>query len=333
MLIQPPDKIFVTGGTGFLGAYLIRELLGKGYRVKALRRTDKLPVFFPAAVFDPVEWVQGDVLDIHSLETGMEGTDAVVHSAAVVSFTPGANRDMFRTNIDGTANVVNAALKTGIRKFLHISSVAALGKMATAETVDESAEWEDSPLNTRYGKSKYAGEMEVWRGIGEGLNAVIVNPSTILGYGDWKTSSCAIFKNVYDGFPWYSTGTTGFVAVTDVAVAAIRLLESGISGERFLLNTANWSFREVFNCIADAFGKKHPGLRATPRLAAIAWRIEKVKSMFTGRPPLLTKETAKLALATSRFDNSKVGNALPGFTFTPLETCIGDACNHYLQEI
>ena len=98
--------------------------------------------------------------------------------------------------------------------------------------------------------------MEVWRGIGEGLNAVIVNPSTILGYGDWNNSSCALFKNAYKEFPWYTNGINGFVAVEDVAKATVLLMESGISNERFIINGDNWSFKKLFNSMATGFGKK-----------------------------------------------------------------------------
>ena len=254
----------------------------KGYSIRAIRRNNKLPLFIPANVFDTVEWVEGDVLDPGLLEIALEGVDAVIHSAAKVSFSPKEQREMFKTNIEGTANVINAALLKNIKRFLHISSVASLGRTANGETVTEKKQWEDSSINTQYAVSKYNAEMEVWRGIGEGLEAVIVNPSTILGYGDWNNSSCAIFKSAYNGFPWYSNGINGFVAVEDVARLTVLLLESNISNERFIVNGDNWSFRQIFNNMADGFGKKRPRKEATPFLAAMAWRAEKVKSFFSG---------------------------------------------------
>ena len=263
----------------------------------------------------------------------MEGMDAVIHSAAKISFVPGDDKEMFKTNIEGTANVVNAALLKNIKRLVHISSVAALGRTANGETVTEKKQWEDSNTNTKYAISKYNAEMEVWRGIGEGLNAVIVNPGTILGYGNWNNSSCAIFKNVYNEFPWYSNGINGFVAVEDVAKATILLMESDISNERFIVNGDNWSFREVFNSIADGFGKKRPHRAATPGLAALAWRAEKVKTFFSGKPSLLTKESARIAQTVTYFDNSKICKALPGLTFAALDVSIKNACNHYLQYI
>ena len=303
----------------------------KGYTVSAIRRSNKLPFFIPAVVFDKVNWIEGDVLDTDLLEHSMNGIDIVIHSAAKVSFVSGDNGSMLKTNIEGTANVVNAALLRNVKRLVHISSVAALGRSANGETVTEEKKWEDSNINTQYAISKYNAEMEVWRGIGEGLDAVIVNPSTILGYGDWNNSSCAIFKSAYDEFPWYSNGVNGFVDVEDTARAAVLLMESGISNQRFIINGDNWSFRKLFNTMADAFGKKRPHRAATPTLSAIAWRIEKVKSLFSGKPSLLTKESARIAQTTTYFNNRKLCDALPGFAFTPLDQSVKNACNHYLQ--
>jgi dihydroflavonol-4-reductase len=303
----------------------------KGYSIRGIRRNNTLPSFIPAVVFNNVEWVQGDVLDPVLLNNAMDGVDAVIHSAAKVSFVAGDQREMFKTNIEGTANIVNAALLKNIKKLVHISSVAALGRTTNGEVVTEKKQWEDNAINTRYAISKYNAEIEVWRGMGEGLNAAIINPGTILGYGDWNNSSCAIFKNAYHEFPWYTNGINGFVAVEDVAKATVSLLESNISNERFIVNGDNWSFRQVFNSMADGFGKKRPHREATPALAEIAWRIEKVKTFFSGRPSLLTKESARVAQTATYFDNSKICSALPGFKFIALDVSIKNACNHYLQ--
>jgi len=169
------------------------------------------------------------------------------------------------------------------------------------------------------------------RAIGEGLPAVIVNPSTILGYGDWNTSSCAIFKNVFREFPWYSEGVNGFVDVADAARAVAALLETGITGQRYIVSGDNWSFHRLFDKIAAEFGKKPPGREATPFLAAFAWRMEKLKSLFSGRPSLLTRESSRVALSKTFFDNGKILQALPGFAFTPLEQTIREACQAYMR--
>ncbi|HTI11166.1 MAG TPA: NAD-dependent epimerase/dehydratase family protein [Puia sp.] len=325
--------VLVTGGTGFLGAYIIKELVEKGYPVRAIRRSDKLPFYISPAIFEKVEWLRGDILDVVSLEEAMEGADAVIHAAAKVSFSRSDRRELFHTNIEGTANVVNMALAKNLQRFVHISSVAALGRTAGGERVSEDKKWEDSKLNTNYAISKFHGEMEVWRGIGEGLPAVIVNPSTILGYGDWDTSSSALFKNSFREFPWYSNGVNGFVDVADTARAVVALLENDVRGERYILNGDNWSFRQLFNQIAREFGKKQPSREATPLLGEIAWRMEKVKTFFSGKPSLLTRESARIARTTTFFDNSKILRQLPGFVFTPLEQTIRAACQAYLKHL
>jgi nucleoside-diphosphate-sugar epimerase len=325
--------VLVTGGTGFLGAYIIKELVERGHTVRAIRRSDKLPFYIPPAVFGQVEWVQGDILDIVSLEEALEGVDAVIHAAAKVSFSHKDRGQLFSTNIEGTANIVNRALEQNLKRFVHVSSVAALGRTAKGERVTEDKKWEDSKLNTNYAISKFHGEMEVWRGIGEGLPAVIVNPSTILGYGDWDTSSSALFKNSFQEFPWYSNGINGFVDVTDTARAAVALMEGDSIGERYILNGDNWSYRQLFNNIATEFGKKQPSREATPFLSAIAWRLEKVKSFFSGHPSLLTRESARIAQSSTFFGNDKILRQLPGFAFTPLEQTIREACKAYLRQV
>jgi dihydroflavonol-4-reductase len=326
-------RVLVTGGTGFLGAYIIRELIGRGWAVRAIRRGNTLPAFIAATVWDKVEWMTGNVLDTIGLAEAMEGVDAVVHSAAKLSFSRRDREEMYHTNIEGTANVVNMALEQNIRRFVQVSSVAALGRTGNGEKVNEKKPWEESKWNTRYAISKFRGEIEVWRGIGEGLPAVIVNPSTILGFGDWNHSSCTLFRSAWQEFPWYTEGINGFVDVRDVARAIVSLLETDIVGERFILNGDNWSFRRLFENMAAGFGKKPPSREATPFLAGIAWRKESIKSLFSGKPSILTRESARVAQSLTYFDNSKILAQLPDFQFTPLEKTIKDACLDYLRII
>jgi nucleoside-diphosphate-sugar epimerase len=321
--------ILVTGGTGFLGAYIIKHLVEKGYAVRAIRRSNNLPVYIPKSIFDKVEWVEGDILDVVSLEDAMEGADTVIHAAAIVSFARKQQKKMYQVNVDGTANMVNIALEKNIKRFIHISSIAALGRKTDGGNVDEEKKWEESKANTHYAKSKYKAELEVWRGLGEGLNGVILNPSTILGYGDWNAGSSAIFKNVYNEFKWYTSGINGFVDVEDVAVATVMLMESEIQDQRFIINGDNWPFRNLMNTMADSFKKNKPKRHATPFLLSIAWRVEKIKSFFTGKKPLLTKESAKVAHSKTLFDNKKFLKTFPQFSFTPLEKTIQKACEKY----
>ncbi|MBS1663574.1 MAG: NAD-dependent epimerase/dehydratase family protein [Bacteroidetes bacterium] len=327
--LNSKGRVLVTGGTGFLGAYIIQELTGRGYSVRAIRRSDRLPAFMPPSAWEGVEWVSGDILDIVGLEEAAEGMDAIIHAAGKVSFATEDRRALFSINIDGTANIVNAALERQVPRLIHVSSIAALGRTGNGEKVDEEKKWTDTKWNTPYAISKFRGEIEVWRGIGEGLSAAIVNPSTLLGYGDWGTGSSALFRNAYDEFPWYTEGVNGFVDVADAARAIVALLESNISGQRYILNGDNWTFRRLFETMADAFGKKRPYKEATPFLGGIAWRQAKLKSIFTGRPTLLSKESAKIAQSKTYLDNSKVLRQLPGFQFTPLEDTIKRACAKY----
>jgi dihydroflavonol-4-reductase len=326
--------ILVTGGTGFLGAYIIKNLVEKGYSVRAIRRENsRLPFFIPAGILQKVEWVEGDVLDVMSLEDAMDGVDAVIHSAAKVSFLPGEKAEMLQVNIEGTANVVNMALDKNIRRLIHISSVAALGRTTIGETVTEDRQWQDSQMNTNYAISKYRSELEVWRGMAEGLEAAILNPSTIIGYGDWNNSSCALFKSIYKEFPYYSNGINGFVYVEDVAEVTVQLLETAITMERFIVNGDNWSFRQLFNSIADGFHKKHPHRNATPLMAAIAWRLDKLKSVLTGKRSILSKESARIAQTKTYFDNRKIQSFLPGFSFTALDEAIKSSCLKYISHL
>ena len=322
-------KVLVTGGTGFLGAYILKNLIEKGFTVRATRRSAALPFFIPSGILEKVEWVDADVLDVVSLEDALEGVWAVIHAAAIVSFDRKYRDKMYQVNVEGTANVVNCAVESGVKRLIHVSSVAALGRTSRKEMVTEEKKWEDNSSNTHYAISKHHAEMHVYRGFAEGLEGVVINPSTILGYGNWHQSSCAIFKNAYKGFNWYTKGVNGFVGVEDVAEATVQLLESDISQERYILNAENWPFQKLFNTIADNFGKPRPAREATKAMGELAWRMESMKAMLTGSKPLLTRETAKVAQSQTSFDNSALCAALPGFSFTPLETVIANSCEKY----
>ena len=323
--------VLVTGGSGFLGSYIIKQLVEKGHTVRAIRRSNKPLDWIPPGIMEKVEWVVGDILDVVSLEDAMEGVDAVIHSAAIVSFVKKDRKNMYQVNVEGTANVVNMALEKKVRRLVHISSVAALGRTTGGGHVNEEKKWEESKANTHYAKSKYKAELHVWRGISEGLEGVILNPSTILGYGDWNSGSCSIFRNIYEEFKWYSPGINGFVDVEDVARAALLFLENNISEQRFIVNGDTWSFKKLQDTIADGFNKKHPSRATTPFLMALAWRVEKLKSAFTGKKPLLTKESARVAQSKTWFENDKILETLPGFSFTPLEETIRKACEKYMS--
>ncbi len=324
-------SVLVTGATGFLGAYILQVLIQNGYKVRGLARsTSSRPFFIAQEILQQVEWVEGDVLDLGSLEDALQGMDAVIHSAAIVSFHRADRKKMYATNINGTANVVNFSIEAGIKRFIHVSSVAALGRTANGESVTEEKKWVDSRLNTHYAYTKHRAEMEVWRGLAEGLEGVIVNPSTILGFGNWDNSSCAIFKNVYQEFPWYTNGVNGFIDVQDAARAIVGLLEHTVTMERFILNGESWSFKQLLETIAKGLNKNPPYREAGPFLSSLAWRLEKIKAAFTGKKPLLSRETAKIAQSKTYFDNGKLLQFLPDFHYTPLEKAVLSAAERYL---
>lgn len=333
-IIPQISNILVTGGTGFVGAYIIKELVQQGFSVRATKRAAaKLPDFIEPAILNKVEWVEGDILDVIALEEAMQGIDAIIHCAAIVSFDKKERSHMYHVNIEGTKNVVNTALDLKVPRLVYISSVAAIGRKLTGGTVTEKAQWEDSKANTHYAISKFKAELEVWRGFAEGLEGVVLNPATVLGYGNWNQSSSGIFKSAYNEFKWYTNGVNGFTDVEDVARAAVMLLNSSITEERYIVCNDNWPFRKLFDTMADHFGKKRPFKEATPFLSGLAWRLEKLKSMFTGRKPLLTRESAKVANSFTRFDNTKLQEALPGFIYTPLDETIQKACGKYAAKM
>jgi dihydroflavonol-4-reductase len=323
--------IFVTGGTGFLGSYILQELVLQGRPVRALRRKLTSPFFLHPALLDKISWVEGNILDVYGLMENLAGCDQIIHAAGLVSFNPSDKKELFKINIEGTANLVNAAIETGITKFVHVSSVGALGRIETSVPINEEKKWEGYTNQSNYGISKYFGEMEVWRGMGEGLFPLVVNPSTLLGYGDWNESSCGLFKTAYKEFPWYMEGTNGFADVEDTARAIITLMDSGARNERFIISAENRTYREIFNWMAAGFGKKPPGKKATPLLGGIAWRTEKIKSFFTKFKPLITRESVRIACQKSSYDNHKLLKAIPGFRFRSLEDSIFEACSKYLK--
>jgi dihydroflavonol-4-reductase len=312
--------VVVTGATGLVGSEVVRQLSNKGIAVKAL--------YHSAPPFDcaHVEWVQVDILDYWALQDALQGAGQVYHCAALVSFRHSDKDLLQQINVNGTANVVNACLEQNVQQLLHVSSVAALTKKQGGKPIDEVMDSGNIADSSIYGTTKYLAEMEVWRGIGEGLGAVIVNPSLILGSGDWDKGSSAIFKNIYHEFPWYSQGTNGFVDVKDLAAAMIGLMESGVRNERFIVSAYNLSYKVLFDAVAKAFGRKAPHREVTPLLAALVWRLYAVRSFFTGKSSMVTRETAETALTTVQYDNSKLLKALPGFAYTPLETSLNRIC-------
>ncbi|MFN0016131.1 MAG: SDR family NAD(P)-dependent oxidoreductase [Saprospiraceae bacterium] len=325
------SKILLTGATGFIGAYMLRLLLNKGYRVRALRRADSR-IDLIRDIAHEAEWAKGDVTDLGALEDAFDGITHVCHCAAMVSFHPKDSRRMMQVNVEGTANMVNLALDFGVQKFVHVSSIAALGRAKNRPNLNEKCQWVQSSDNSQYAISKYLSEQEVWRGHAEGLPVAIANPSVVLGSGYWDVGTGKMFKQVHSGLKFWSVGSTGLVDVRDVSQFLLLLLESDISGERFILNGRNTSFRDLFFLIADELDARRPSVKVTPLLAEIAWRVERLKEKLLGTEPIVTKESARASVSSYFYDNAK-SLTVPDFTYRPLEQTVQQTAKQFLDAL
>jgi dihydroflavonol-4-reductase len=323
--------ILVTGANGLVGSYLCRYLLSKGEKVRALKRpTSNLRLV--ADIQDRIDWVDGDVNDLPSLEIAMEGIEKVYHCAAIISYAKKNHDALIRVNVEGTENIVNLSLDFNVKKLVHVSSIAALGKSGTSgEVVTEATPWDRKNLTSDYSISKFLAEREVWRGIAEGLNAVIINPSIIVGAGNWHSGSCKLFTTVNNGFKYYTDGVTGYVDVRDVVKIAYQLMESDISGERFIVNAENLSYQTFLSNIAEKLKVIGPTVKAGKTLSGIAWRIEWLKSLLSGSEPSVTKQTAVIANKKVYYNNNKIIEAL-NYKFITIDQSIADAAQSFNAE-
>ncbi len=331
-------KTLITGANGLVGSATCRRFLADGHEVLALCRA-KADLRLLQDILPQIQLIEGDILDVLLLEKIIQDVDYVVHAAAIVSYAPKDRQIMFKTNVEGTTNVVNACLTNkNLKKLCFVSSIAALGRPAVNDNIDktkpieinENQKWEESPLNAHYAKTKFLAECEVWRGEAEGLNVVVANPALILGEGDWGRSSTQIFKYIADGNRFYTLGASNVVDVKDVAEIIYRLTISDIKGERFIINNTTITFKELFDKIADALHKPRTKYLVTPILAEIIWRFESIRSFFTGNAPLITKETAKTSRTIFAYNNAKIRQKLD-FEFTPLDQTIERVCKWILK--
>jgi nucleoside-diphosphate-sugar epimerase len=274
--------------------------------------------------------VEADITDVYSLEDCLDGVSDVYHAAALVSFQPGDQRRMARINVEGTSNLVNVCLDKKIRKFCHVSSIAAIGRAENDRVIDEEVIWKASRRNSPYAVSKYGAEREVWRGIEEGLDAVIVNPSIILGPGEINSGSTRLIRTVEKGLSFYTPGINGFVDVRDVVKAMMLLMDSDISGERFIVSAENVAYKDLFSTIARLLNKKEPRYKAGKWMSEVYWRIEHARSRLTGSRPLVTRETARTAGNNYMYSSEKIRTALD-FRFMDMEASLEDACTYYLE--
>ena len=315
--------ILVTGATGFLGAELVHQLTAQQVKICALKRsTAKIPELLKDNQL--IKWIIADINDPEDLSDAFENITQVFHCAAFISFDPKDKNKLIRVNIEGTSNIVNLCLEKQIR-LLHVSSIAALGDAKKGAAITEKDFWEYNANVHAYAISKYEGEMEVWRGVAEGLDAVIVNPAVIIGKNAGFNGSGAIFKLVKEGLKFYTNGATGIVDVEDVAKVMILLMNSDISAERFTLSSENLHYKEFFTQIANGFGIKPPNKEAKPWMLGIAWRAAKLASIFTRKAPALTKDAANSSFNLSYYSNEKIRNTL-NFKFKPLTESILEVC-------
>ena len=320
----------VTGATGLLGSHLLCHLARCGETIIALKRykshvEETMALFScyfdsPGDAISRVTWVVGDVLDGESVAPFVEKVDTVYHCAAMVSFNGSDRNTLLETNIKGTENICKICLERGVR-LCFVSSIAALGDAPNESVViDENTPEISGSVHSLYSGSKGESEKIVWEYVRQGLDVVIVNPAIILGAGLRGRSSVKLFEQASKGMPFYTEGVNGYVDVRDVCELMIRLAgDHAVRGERFVLCGGNYSYRELFTVIARVVGKRPPCIRMTPWMTGLAWRLLAFVTLFTGKKPAFTKETARSSQHKSRYSSAKVLSLFPDFHFHTLE--------------
>jgi len=318
--------ILVTGATGLVGSHLALQLIENGENIRAIYRssTSKMAtkslfeLYGKGNLFEKIEWIQADITDVPSLEIAFANVDSVYHCAALISFDPKDEALLRKTNIEGTANIVNFSIANGVKKLCFVSSIAALGDLKEHEIrITEATDWNPEKPHSDYAISKYGAEMEIWRGQQEGLKVAVLNPGIILGPGFWNKGSGALFSAVANGLPFYTKGFTGFVAVSDVVailILAMNKIEENENnnGQRFVIIEDNYSYETILNTIAEALKVKKPKFYATKWITEIAWRLDWVASTIFNQKRKLSKETALSSHSVDLYSNEK---AIATFAF------------------
>lgn len=328
--------VLLTGANGFLGSYVLYYLLEKGYDVTAMKHKgskiedslyimDNLPKL---QIQDfTINWIEGDIMDMDFLEDAMRGKDWVIHTAAKISFNPKHRKEVLRTNVEGTANVVNACLSVGVKRLGYVSSIAAVARVS-GKKVSEKDTVTEFDFSSTYSQSKYMAEMEVWRGVAEGLDAVLVNPGIILGWGNFLRGSPELFNNVAKGLSFYPMGSNGFVDARDVANGLLTLMEKDRVNERFILVSENLSYKDLLGMMAKELGVRVPSIHTPYAVGYILYLWFSLTSKLTGKTPLITKELAITASKKYEYDNGKAFEA--GVSFRTLEETVKEVAKKYL---
>ncbi|WP_034062608.1 NAD-dependent epimerase/dehydratase family protein [Lacinutrix jangbogonensis] len=333
--------ILVTGGTGFVGAHLLFRLLNKKQTVRAIYRNEKkfntVKRIFSyytkdaETLFNAIDWIEADLNDIPALTEAFKDVTHVYHCAAFVSFEPDKFDVLQKTNIEGTANIVNLCISNKTTKLCYISSIAAIGAPKPGEITTEDTEWNPEADNSVYAITKYGAELEVWRGSQEGLDVVIVNPGVIIGPGIWNYGSGSIIKTAHNKVKYYTNGSLGCVAVHDVVKAMLLLMDSAIKNERFILVSRNWSYKKLLTSCAEALAVKPPKKEAKHWLLQIGWRLDWLKHKVTRKRRVLTKQLADSLVSKSIYNGDKI-KAHVDFEYINLETEIKETCKLYLKD-
>ena len=325
-------RILVTGGTGFLGSYLLRFLVQHGYtNIRAIKRKNS-SLDLVGDIANQIDWVEGELTDWFFLSDCFEDIEWVFHVAALVSFDARDYKEMQLINVRVTADLVNLSLDNHIQKFCFVSSIAALGRSKVGETLDESAVWKHSPYNSRYGMSKFLGEQEVWRGMAEGLSAVIVNPGMILGSGRWNEGTSRFFSLIDSGFPFIPNGAATWVDVRDVVSAMYQLMISDIHSQRFILVAGIQSYNDFFKTAASALGKKISWIALPSFIQSLILPFAWLLARLSGKRAFITKESLRLS-KNSFFYKTDKSLTIPGFIkYLPVQRSILDTVSAYQQE-
>jgi dihydroflavonol-4-reductase len=316
--------ILVTGATGFLGSELAMQLAKQGNEIRCTKRADsKIPDILKS-LQKQIDWVDADLMDIFALGDALKDIKQVYHCAAWVSLRQADKNAMIKANVTGTANLVNLCLQKHVR-LVHVSSIAAIGLAKPGDLVTENHHLDQAIETDGYAISKLESEMEVWRGIAEGLDAVIVNPSLIVGANAGTNGSGQLFETVRKGLKFYTAGSSGIVDVEDVAKCMIALMNSDIDSERYIISAENREFKQLIAEIADGFGIKQPSVFAKAWMMGIAWRGAALIASLTRKPPTIDKISAQTASMIRNYDNSKIKKAI-GIEFKPVSVSIKEVC-------
>jgi len=322
--------IAVTGANGLLGSFIVRKLIDKNEKFVALKRSGS-DTSLLQDVADRIQWRDADVQDEISLRESFEGVTKVIHSAGMVSYNARQAERVVDVNVQGTRNVVNACLANDVKRLMHVSSVAALGRVKGQQLIAEDNKWVDGSGHSVYAESKYQAELEVFRGQEEGLSTIMVNPSVILAPADWSKSSARLFRYVWKQSPFYTDGFMNYVDVRDVAEAVHQLLHGGEVGERFILNAGNISFKDFFDKIANRFNRKAPSIKLSKTMLTALANVENIRTYFTDSEPLITRETSRWAGTSFLYDNQKISKKL-SFRFQPIDETVQWCCEYYIKK-